>query len=109
MEEIDQSNATLFIHYDPDTKMIYLAGKVSFIYVIVDYILELQPIECAEKVVSNRPAGLVDFVIRQVNFVGLVIMTLGLGNASQSQLARRASCKTDFLCTLWYFAIVNVL
>mmetsp|Transcript_64932 Transcript_64932/g.103327 ORF Transcript_64932/g.103327 Transcript_64932/m.103327 type:complete len:464 (-) Transcript_64932:703-2094(-) len=27
MEEIDQSNATLFIHYDPDTKMIYLAGK----------------------------------------------------------------------------------
>lgn len=27
MEEIDQSNAVLFIHYDPDTKMIYLAGK----------------------------------------------------------------------------------
>ena len=31
LEEIDQSNAVLFIHYDPDTKMIYLAGKVSFI------------------------------------------------------------------------------
>lgn len=71
MEEIDQSNATLFIHYDPDTKMIYLAGKVSFIHIIVDYILELQPIECAEKVVSNR--------------------------------------RTDFLCTLWYFTIVNFL
>lgn len=28
LEEIDQSNAVLFIHYDPDTKMIYLAGKV---------------------------------------------------------------------------------
>ncbi|KAJ7372160.1 Coronin-1C [Desmophyllum pertusum] len=27
LEEIDQSNAVLFIHYDPDTKMIYLAGK----------------------------------------------------------------------------------
>ena len=38
MEEIDQSNAVLFIHYDCDTKMIYLAGKVSFIYIIVGYI-----------------------------------------------------------------------
>lgn len=27
LEEIDQSNAVLFIHYDADTKMIYLAGK----------------------------------------------------------------------------------
>ena len=38
LEEIDQSNAVLFIHYDPDTKMIYLAGKVSFIHIIVGYI-----------------------------------------------------------------------
>ena len=30
LEEIDQSNAVLFIHYDPDTKMIYLAGKVRY-------------------------------------------------------------------------------
>lgn len=33
LEEIDQSNAVLFIHYDPDTKMIYLAGKVRYITV----------------------------------------------------------------------------
>ena len=38
LEEIDQSNAVLFIHYDPDTKMIYLAGKASFIHITVDYI-----------------------------------------------------------------------
>ena len=28
LEEIDQSNSVPFIHYDPDTLMIYLAGKV---------------------------------------------------------------------------------
>lgn len=39
LEEIDQSNAVLFIHYDPDTKMIYLAGKASFIHITVDYII----------------------------------------------------------------------
>ena len=39
LEEIDQSNAVLFIHYDPDTKMIYLAGKASFIHITVDDII----------------------------------------------------------------------
>jgi len=32
LEEIDQSNAVLFIHYDADTKMIYLYGKVRLLH-----------------------------------------------------------------------------
>jgi len=34
MEDIDQSNAVLFIHYDPDTKMIYLYGKVRLLHMV---------------------------------------------------------------------------
>ena len=29
MEEIDSSNGVMFIFYDPDTGMVYLAGKVG--------------------------------------------------------------------------------
>ena len=32
MMDIDASNAVLFIHYDPDTKMIYLYGKVRLLH-----------------------------------------------------------------------------
>ena len=32
LQEIDSSNGVLFIFYDPDTSMVYLAGKASLLY-----------------------------------------------------------------------------
>ena len=111
-------------HTQWDTKLSYsICQHVNGRHSCAKRLVYKHPLQCAKKMVSDSP-GLVDFAIGQRNFVlkriflrysnyrrnvkSILLIKTFLGLVQNDvwasryylQLARMASCKTDFLCTL---------